>query len=76
MVPLGGVVVWGLRRGSGYDDWNGKGAPSLLMCLERLVTLQSTGDSRLDGREKTHVKRSRWRFYQWEYNVKLMNKNY
>lgn len=45
---LGGVAVWGLTRGSGYEVWYGIGAPSLLMCLERLVTLQSTGDSRLE----------------------------
>lgn len=49
---LGGVAVWGLTRGSGYEDWYGIGAPSLLMCLERLVTLQSTGDSRLEQRKK------------------------
>lgn len=51
VVPLGGVAVGGLTRGSGYDDWYAMGAPSLLMCLVRLVTLQSTGDSRL-GRKK------------------------
>ncbi len=47
---LGGVAVW--VRGSGYEAWYGIGAPSLLMCLERLVTLQSTGDSRLKQTEE------------------------
>lgn len=51
VVLLGGVTVWGLTRDSGYEDWYGIWAPSLLMCLERLVTLQSTGDSRLQHRE-------------------------
>lgn len=48
LLLLGGVAVWGLTRGSGYEAWYPIGAPSLLMCLERLVTLQSTGDSRLE----------------------------
>lgn len=50
---LGGVVAWGLTRGSVYEEaWYCIEAPSLLMCLERLVTLQSTGDSRLRQKEK------------------------
>lgn len=47
---LGGLTVWGLTRGSGYEAWYAI-APSALMCLERLVTLQSTGDSRLGERK-------------------------
>lgn len=47
VVMLGGVAVWGLMRGSGYEAWYAIVLPSLLMCRERLVTLQSTGDSRL-----------------------------
>lgn len=50
---LGGVAAWGLTRGSVYEEvWYCIVAPSLLMCLERLVTLQSTGDSRLRQKEK------------------------
>lgn len=60
----GGGAAWGLTRGSAYVDWYGIGAPSLLTCLERLATLQSTGDSRLEKeRESTFIKRRPWGAY-------------